>query len=48
MTGGKTEREARLKAALRDNLRKRKAQERAQDAPAPAAEPDDGSAPAER
>ncbi|PZU51092.1 MAG: hypothetical protein DI568_00335 [Sphingomonas sp.] len=47
MAVGKTEREARLKAALRDNLRKRKEQERAQDVPTPA-EPDEGSAPAER
>lgn len=29
MTGSRTDREARLKAALRDNLKKRKAQERA-------------------
>ena len=46
MAIGKAEREARLKAALRDNLRKRKEQERAQDATP--AEPDEGSAPAER
>ena len=55
MTERNADRAARLKAALRDNLRKRKAQEREQDDPAP--DPDapragpsaDGdSAPAER
>ncbi len=35
----KTEREARLAAALRDNLRRRKAQARGTDAPSPPAAP---------
>jgi hypothetical protein len=47
MNVSRAEREARLKAALRENLRKRKLQERGVEGD-PAALPDEGSAPAER
>ena len=47
MTVSRAEREARLKAALRENLRKRKLQERGVEADSAAA-PGEGSAPAER
>jgi hypothetical protein len=47
MTGQKADRESRLKAALRENLRKRKAQERAIEGGGCGPEAD-GSAPAER
>jgi hypothetical protein len=47
MTESKANREARLKAALRENLRKRKAQERAVEEGATGFS-DEASAPAER
>ncbi|MFN7398132.1 MAG: hypothetical protein ACK5SX_03495 [Sandaracinobacter sp.] len=47
MAGSRADREARLKAALRDNLRKRKPQERGERPDLPSVPEAEGSTPAE-